>query len=262
MTNPGPGRGAVPQPSSLPEREQQPQGATGKLKRALQLLFGTANVSVYEVAGGEQWVSPDELSGKADDELRRRVKGKGKVGEPAPVPAVGPATLSHDSAWSIEQQQQQQQQRQQRQGHYQQPPAAEGQGVEERLRQAAAAVLGAGCPTVEQTIDQLYCSPETGTGSMGAPSPRSPALPDCERGVELAAVVTHGGPSGQGPSGGGCGGSSSWDTSLGLSSSGAWGYAPGPGSSAAAGPAAAAAAAGPSGSSSRAACSSGAASGW
>lgn len=264
----------------------------GKIKRALKLLFGTADVSVYEVAG-EHWVSPDELrwarerrhggapalawgdglrtlgtkpaasngcrlfqrhlpspppcpirpltrSGKAEEEVRRAVKGKAKVGEAAPVP-TGLTPLSRDSAWSIDQQQ--------RQAHYQQPPA-----VEERLRQVAATVLGAGCPGVTQTIDKVYCAPAAGGGSSGQHS-RRPS--NNEQGVELAAVVTHGGPAaGPGPSSGSSGsGSGAWDTSLGLSSSGARGYAPDLGGSAAG----SSAAAGPS--SSRAACPTGSG-GW
>ncbi len=98
--------------------------------------------------------------------------------------------------------------------------------MEERLRQAAAAVLGAGCPSVAQTIEDVYCAPGAGVGSSGAASPRSRASPDCEQGVELAAVVTHDAhAAGPGPSS--SGGSGAWDASLGLSSSGAWGYAPG-----------------------------------
>lgn len=257
MTNLGPGGGTAPPPRSLAGQQQQP-GAAGKIKRALKLLFGAAEVSVYEVAG-EQWVSPDQLSGRAEEELRRAVKGKAKVGEAAPAPPGGPVGLAHDSAWSIHQQQQ-------RQGQYQQPPAGEGQGMEERLRQAAATVLSAGCPSVVQTIDQVYSGLAPGGSSSGAPSPRSRGLPGREQGLELAAVVTHGGhgtepasyaagpgPSGSSGGGGGSshvGGSGAWDASLGLSSSGAWGYAPGHCSGGGA-------AAGPSGGSSGAACSSG-----
>lgn len=278
----------------------------GKIKRALKLLFGAAEVSVFEVAG-EQWVSPDQLrwatgrrpwlrplavlwcrgcweccapvsmqpycttppikpcatfspihapccSGRAEEELRRAAKGKAKVGEPAPAPPGGPVGLAHDSAWSIHQQQQ-------RQGQYQQPPAGEGQGMEERLRQAAATVLSAGCPSVVQTIDQVYSGLAPCSSSSGAPSPRSRGLSGREQGLELAAVVTHGGhgtepasyAAGPGPSSSGCcgsshaGGSAAWDASLGLSSSGAWDYAPGHCSGCGA-------AAGPSGGSSGAAC--------
>lgn len=149
--------------------------AAGKVKRALQAFFGATNggLSVYDVAGQET-VAADVLSGKAEEDRLRAVKGKGCVVDVE----GGLQRMSLDSAGSMDfhLQHLQQQHGQHWEGHaapqQQQQGAAAGEG---RLRKLAVAVLGASQPSVADAIERATSGAISGGAAAAAAQGISPS---------------------------------------------------------------------------------------